>query len=241
VHLLLSGVNSFENTSTDNTNTSDSELRARTARKMAKQQEADIAAAKARKRYRDGLHAAKATIQAGNSESCDWWKDSLPLLKGEVCGKYYKVLGIDKSADRASIKKAYRAKSLDLHPDKNPSQAAQPAFNLINEAYECLSDERCRRKYDESIFEEELKIISWRQQKLQDIKNFASDAIFNLYVCIVVAAGTYFRAAYYVWEFVGKWMYSDFPVGRCALILGLLVKGRRLLFLQWAILHSTEN
>ena len=227
-------VNALNNSSSNdhlNANISDAEVMR--ARKLARQQEVDSAAAKARKKYHDGMRAAKSTIEAGSSENCDWWKDSLPLLRGEVCGKYYKVLGLDKSADRASIKKAYRTKSLDLHPDKNPSQAAQPAFNLITEAYECLSDERCRRKYDESIYEEEIKIVTWRQQKLQLIKNFAIEAVINLYISVSVAADYYYRAANYIWEFVGRWVISDFPIGKCALILGLLFKGRRLLFLQW--------
>ena len=53
--------------------------------------------------------------------------------------EYYKALGIDKSADAASIKKAYRKAAMKYHPDKNPdNQQAEEKFKLVNEAYSVL-------------------------------------------------------------------------------------------------------
>ena len=63
---------------------------------------------------------------------------------------YYKALGIDKSADQNTIKKAYRKLAKKYHPDKNknnPKMAEQ--FKEINEAYEVLGDLSKRKKYDE--------------------------------------------------------------------------------------------
>ena len=63
---------------------------------------------------------------------------------------YYKVLGIDKSATPAEIKKAYRKLARKLHPDLNPNdKAAQGKFQKINEANEVLSDPEKRKKYDQ--------------------------------------------------------------------------------------------
>lgn len=63
---------------------------------------------------------------------------------------YYKVLGIDKSATAAEIKKAYRKLARKLHPDLNPNdKAAQEKFQKINEANEVLSDPEKRKKYDQ--------------------------------------------------------------------------------------------
>lgn len=63
---------------------------------------------------------------------------------------YYKVLGLDKSATAADIKKAYRKLARKLHPDLNPNdKTAQQKFQQINEANEVLSDTEKRKKYDE--------------------------------------------------------------------------------------------
>lgn len=63
---------------------------------------------------------------------------------------YYKVLGIDKKASAAEIKKAYRKLAVKYHPDKNPDdKLAEEKFKELNEAYEVLGDEGKRKKYDE--------------------------------------------------------------------------------------------
>jgi molecular chaperone DnaJ len=64
---------------------------------------------------------------------------------------YYAALGVAKDASAAEIKKAYRKLARDLHPDKNPGDAAAEArFKEVSEAYDVLSDETRRREYDEA-------------------------------------------------------------------------------------------
>ncbi|MCI5193182.1 MAG: J domain-containing protein [Candidatus Electrothrix sp. AU1_5] len=63
--------------------------------------------------------------------------------------EYYKILGIDKTASAAEIKKAYRKLALKYHPDKNPdNKEAEAKFKQISEAYAVLSDEQKRQQYD---------------------------------------------------------------------------------------------
>ncbi len=59
---------------------------------------------------------------------------------------YYNILGIDKSASKADIKKAFRAKAKEHHPDKGGDEAK---FKEINEAYEVLSDDQKKTQYDQ--------------------------------------------------------------------------------------------
>ena len=63
---------------------------------------------------------------------------------------YYEVLGVDKGADEASIKKAYRSLAKKYHPDMNPdNKEAEVKFKEVNEAYDVLSDADKRAKYDQ--------------------------------------------------------------------------------------------
>ena len=63
---------------------------------------------------------------------------------------YYEVLGVDKSADDATIKKAYRTLAKKYHPDMNPGDAAaEEKFKEVNEAYGVLSDADKKAKYDQ--------------------------------------------------------------------------------------------
>ncbi len=63
---------------------------------------------------------------------------------------YYEVLGVEKGASDADIKKAYRGLAKKYHPDINPGdKEAEAKFKEVNEAYEVLSDAEKKAKYDQ--------------------------------------------------------------------------------------------
>ncbi|MBD3166395.1 DnaJ domain-containing protein [bacterium] len=61
---------------------------------------------------------------------------------------YYKILGVDRSASKEDIKKAYRTLSRKYHPDVNKEAGAEDKFKDVQEAYDVLGDETKRKKYD---------------------------------------------------------------------------------------------
>ncbi|KAJ4313949.1 hypothetical protein N0V94_006697 [Neodidymelliopsis sp. IMI 364377] len=86
-------------------------------------------------------------------------------MSSEPLPDHYKALGIDKTADAATIKKIYRKLVLTCHPDKVTDEALkaqkQEEFHKIQQAYETLSDETRRATY-----EAELKLAQLRREKL---------------------------------------------------------------------------
>jgi curved DNA-binding protein len=63
---------------------------------------------------------------------------------------YYKILGVDRKASGDEIRKAYRKLAMQYHPDRNPGdKQAEERFKDFNEAYQVLSDEQKRARYDQ--------------------------------------------------------------------------------------------
>lgn len=61
---------------------------------------------------------------------------------------YYEILGVDRNADKEEIKRAYRRMARKYHPDVNKEPGADEKFKEINRAYEVLSDDNSRARYD---------------------------------------------------------------------------------------------
>jgi DnaJ-class molecular chaperone len=94
-------------------------------------------------------HSGSATFPRGVTvmvwKTIFQWCLLLSLVHAE---DFYKLLGISRSATHKEVKKAYRQKSLEFHPDKNKAEGAADKFAEINRAYEVLSDEEKRKIYD---------------------------------------------------------------------------------------------
>ncbi len=74
------------------------------------------------------------------------------LIPNIFCGEdYYKLLGVQRSASKAEIRRAFKKLSLKYHPDKNKDnpEKAKAKFIKIANAYEVLNDDKLRKIYDE--------------------------------------------------------------------------------------------
>ena len=87
---------------------------------------------------------------------------------------YYKILGIPKDSDQIQIRKAFRQLALLHHPDKNKnSEESKVKFMELVQAYEVLSDEKARERYDfNTVNEKNFQKFNWTPSA--DFANFYS-------------------------------------------------------------------
>lgn len=70
---------------------------------------------------------------------------------------YYDILGLKATATHDEIKRAYRKKAMESHPDVNPAPGAADVFVQINEAYAILSDDQKRKVYNQKLRDQAAK------------------------------------------------------------------------------------
>ena len=87
---------------------------------------------------------------------------------------YYKVLGVTKDSNQIQIRKAFRKLALQYHPDKNKnSEESKQKFMEIVKAYEILSDEKTRERYDSNtVNNKNIQKFNWTPPA--DFANFYS-------------------------------------------------------------------
>ena len=87
---------------------------------------------------------------------------------------YYKILGITKDSNQIQIRKAFRERALQYHPDKNKnSEESKERFMEIVQAYEVLSDVKARERYDfNTVNETRFQKFNWTPSA--DFANFYS-------------------------------------------------------------------
>ena len=105
---------------------------------------------------------------------------------------YYEVLGVDRSASADDIKRSYRRLAMKYHPDRNPGDAeAEASFKEASEAYEVLSDDDRRQRYDQFGHE------GLRGTPGHDFGSMNAEDIFSMFqdILVVEAAASVVGAA----------------------------------------------
>ncbi|OMO86871.1 hypothetical protein CCACVL1_09408 [Corchorus capsularis] len=86
---------------------------------------------------------------ASASSSASYTEEQITIVRQIKKKKdYYDILGLEKTSSVEDVRKAYRKLSLKVHPDKNKAPGAEEAFKAVSKAFQCLSNEESRKKYD---------------------------------------------------------------------------------------------
>lgn len=102
-------------------------------------------------RQRGSSSSASAAGSSSSSSSVSFTEEQRAIVR-EIKSKkdYYEILGLGKTCSVEDMRKAYRKLSLKVHPDKNKAPGSEEAFKSVSKAFQCLSNEDARRKYDVS-------------------------------------------------------------------------------------------
>jgi hypothetical protein len=125
---------------------------------------------------------------------------------------------------------------LQLHPDKNPSLNAEDAFNVLQGAYDCISDDACRDLYDQQLVQAEEEIFKSRLKFKKLVIDKSTVALHQAHYYVSLAANRIFQTGMNIWEMLGEWQVTIFdepyPLGRPLAVLLLLWRGQFLLKLH---------
>jgi len=114
---------------------------------------------------RDADAAKMSDISSGKSSGARNYTDEQVEIVRQIKRNrdYYIILGLEKNCSVEDVRKAYRKLSLRVHPDKNKAPGSEEAFKAVSKAFQCLSNEEMRRKYDLTGPEEDFEIAQQQQ------------------------------------------------------------------------------
>ncbi|KAF8393230.1 hypothetical protein HHK36_021471 [Tetracentron sinense] len=93
--------------------------------------------------------APRHRVPSSGSSSSAYTEEHISIVRQIKKQKdYYEILGLEKSCSVEDIRKAYRKLSLKVHPDKNQAPGAEEAFKAVSKAFQCLSNNESRKRYD---------------------------------------------------------------------------------------------
>ncbi|PKU72995.1 chaperone protein dnaJ 49-like [Dendrobium catenatum] len=94
---------------------------------------------------------ARSSMPSENGSSEAYTEEQITIVSQIKRKKdYYEILGLERSCTVEDVRKAYRKLSLKVHPDKNKAPGAEEAFKAVSKAFQCLSNEESKKRYDVS-------------------------------------------------------------------------------------------
>ncbi|KAF2310647.1 hypothetical protein GH714_016041 [Hevea brasiliensis] len=93
--------------------------------------------------------SSSSASATASSSSATYTEEQITIVRQIKKKKdYYDILGLEKTCSVEDVRKAYRKLSLKVHPDKNKAPGAEETFKAVSKAFQCLSNEESRKKYD---------------------------------------------------------------------------------------------
>lgn len=100
-------------------------------------------------RRRASVHGSSGSSSTSAPTSVAYTEEQATIVRETKKKKdFYEILGVEKGCTVEDVKKAYRKLSLKVHPDKNKAPGAEEVFKMVSRAFQCLSNEESRKKYD---------------------------------------------------------------------------------------------
>nr|AAL38258.1 dnaJ-like protein [Arabidopsis thaliana]AAO00902.1 dnaJ-like protein [Arabidopsis thaliana] len=93
----------------------------------------------------------RGSSTTSSSSSMSYTEEQISIVRKIKSKKdYYEILGLESNCSVDDVRKAYRKLSLKVHPDKNQAPGSEEAFKSVSKAFQCLSNDEARKKYDVS-------------------------------------------------------------------------------------------
>ncbi|RID42781.1 hypothetical protein BRARA_J02641 [Brassica rapa] len=123
---------------------------------------------------------SSSSSASSSSSSASFTEEQRAIVR-EIKSKkdYYEILGLAKTSSVEDMRRAYRKLSLKVHPDKNKAPGSEEAFKSVSKAFQCLSNDDARRKYDVSGSDEPSYQTRRRQHHSFYDDEFDADEIFR--------------------------------------------------------------
>lgn len=154
---------------------------------------------------------------------------------------YYQALGILSDASQTIVKAVYRARAMELHPDRNKATSATKQFQELQRAYDVLSDTKARAAYDAQGSTATATSTSSAQSAAESTRDSASAGRFEPIVCsrcATVSAQPRYRVFHSVIGYVvgaTKRAHGGIVCSRCETIVALKATATTLAFGWWSI------
>ena len=194
---------------------------------------------------------AKIVLREASDERCDWRVRPFAFIKGEVCGSYYKVLNIDRNEpiEKSILKEAFKATTKAVEPNINAAEDASNAYAYLQVAFDCLSDDVCRKEYNKKLDRQAIAIAQDRRQLKEDVQEIVFHVARKTYSGVSMGCSIVYEFGMDLWRFANQWEMEVpevgvIPVGKFIMTSILLLRGQILLKLHglsWLVVRINEE
>ena len=195
--------------------------------------------------------SARIVLREASDERCDWRVRPLAFIRGEICGSYYKVLRVDRNEpmDKDRLNQAFVTMTEAVEAENLAIEDTTDAYSYLHVAFNCISDDVCRKEYDKKLDVQAFAIAQGRRQLREDVQEFALHVARKTYSGITIGSGILYGWGMDLWAFANQWQMEVpeigvIPVGKFMVTSILFMKGQILLKLHgltWLVVRINQE